>query len=890
MQSEWPLCGRDAELRRFQKILAGVEYRAVVVAGDAGVGKTFFARHCLRAAAEAGYATTEVTGTNSVSGLPFGAFAHLLPAFDPAPAGLVDRHADLLRRLSARLTERSPGRRLLVFVDDAHLLDDASAALVWHLVSHDLAFVLLTIRSGAPAPDAVTGLWKDQHAERLDLRGLGDDAVAGLLPAVLGGPVDPAVVATLTTRSVGNMLFLSELVAGALSSATLREDRGMWRLAKPLTPPEPLVELIRLRLEALNERERDLLQVLSFGEPLGPGELLGLTHQATVTALERKHLLRTTSDGRRLEFRLAHPLYGDVIRAATGPARARTIAADLANAVEMTGARRREDAMRIATWRLEAGGGSAELMLDAAKKARWHYDFALSERLARAAVATGEAFEARLLLAELASLQGRTDEAEILFADMAECAADDGQRAMVACLQVDTLAIFQGKLSEALRVAHAAERTIVDPEARASVRAKRATAVLGVEGPRGAAELVESLVPHARGNALVWTCAIGAYALSRTGQIEQALSFTERGLAAHQTLTGPSDSYPWIHPFFRCEALGCAGRFDEAEKVAMAEHHSALLERSVQAQASFAFQLARLALRRGDMPVAVQRSREAMAVWGALGRDPYTHLCEAILTFALASLGRPTEASDEATTSVPPAPGTAPTVWLYGVDSLEAQAWAQAVRGERTKAFETLAEGRELARASGDRFGEATVLSAYARLGRAGEVHVRLDELAHLVEGALVPALAAHAAGVAHEDGPGLDRLSEQFELMGAYLLAAECSAESRAVWLRRGDDQAGLAAERRVTALLTHCDATTPALSGFGHRTRLTPVERQICLLAQEGRSNNAIAEELAVSKRSVENHLHRAYHKLGVTNRHDLALALGGSHPDAAAAANRP
>ena len=47
---------------------------------------------------------------------------------------------------------------------------------------------------------------------------------------------------------------------------------------------------------------------------------------------------------------------------------------------------------------------------------------------------------------------------------------------------------------------------------------------------------------------------------------------------------------------------------------------------------------------------------------------------------------------------------------------------------------------------------------------------------------------------------------------------------------------------------------------------------------LAAEGLSSREIASRLVVSARTVENHLQRAYEKLGVGGRDELAAALGG------------
>ncbi|MGH9002682.1 MAG: helix-turn-helix domain-containing protein, partial [Acidimicrobiia bacterium] len=56
-----------------------------------------------------------------------------------------------------------------------------------------------------------------------------------------------------------------------------------------------------------------------------------------------------------------------------------------------------------------------------------------------------------------------------------------------------------------------------------------------------------------------------------------------------------------------------------------------------------------------------------------------------------------------------------------------------------------------------------------------------------------------------------------------------------------------------------------------------LTPREREAATLAATGLSNRDVAARLFVSLRTVENHLHRVFSKLGVASREDLAQALG-------------
>lgn len=69
------------------------------------------------------------SATQSAAKIQFGALAHLLPAEPP----VADGRPNLLRVLAdALLAEVGDGKRVL-FVDDAHLLDDGSAALPLHL-------------------------------------------------------------------------------------------------------------------------------------------------------------------------------------------------------------------------------------------------------------------------------------------------------------------------------------------------------------------------------------------------------------------------------------------------------------------------------------------------------------------------------------------------------------------------------------------------------------------------------------------------------------------------------------------------------------------------------------------------------------------------------------
>src|ERR671920_851515 len=183
----------------------------VVLAGAAGVGQTRLAREALAAAGQRGALTRWVAATASARALPLGAFAATLGVVGPDPARLV-------RQASEALLAGAGRAGVIIGVDDAHLLDELSATLVHQLVMRRAAMVVLTLRTGETAPDAVTALWKDGHLARLELQPLSQYEIAMLVEARLGGPVDSSAARRLWSITQGNALYLRQLVDGELES------------------------------------------------------------------------------------------------------------------------------------------------------------------------------------------------------------------------------------------------------------------------------------------------------------------------------------------------------------------------------------------------------------------------------------------------------------------------------------------------------------------------------------------------------------------------------------------------------------------------------------------------------------------------------------------------
>lgn len=867
----WPLVGRAGELTLLRALLLD-ERRSVVLAGPAGVGKTRVGAELLAVAGQAGHAVAQVTATRAAGEIPFGAFAGLLPNSAAPGVGSVDNRADWLRRCVASLAALGGRLPLVLMVDDLHLLDGPSAAMLHQAVAARACLLVATLRTGESAPDPVVALWKDGLAVRHDLAGLTEHDTAALLVGALGGPVDAAAVSQLFSQSRGNALYLRELVRGATGAGTLVADDGLWRLTGRAPLSNRLVELVETRLAGLSVPERSLLELVAYGEPLGPAEIQALSGERLAEDLEERGFLASRRDGRRLQIRLAHPVYADALLARLPALRAQRLARTLADLVEATGARRREDLLRIATWRLEGGGVRPELMLRAAATARWSYDFPLAERLARAAAHDGAGFEAHLLTAQLVYLQGRGHEADEELARLATTARDDEQRGRVALARLEC-AIFLGQVQPGLEIAERAERAIIDPTWRNQVTARRAGLLLAATGPRAAVEVAAPLLQRSDGHALVWACLVASLGLGRLGRLDDAVAAADLGHATQLTITTPLEYYPWLHTYFRGDALIYAGRLAEAAQTAREQYDLAVRHRSTEAQAYFGFQLAKSVGEHGDVGPAVRFAREAAALFRELGRPALLEPCLTDLVVSLALSGR----AGEATEALERLDRLGLPRSYYAVEVLRARAWAAISRGALAEARDHLDDAARVGEQTGDLVGALEALHTLARIGHARQVLQRVNPLADRIDGTLARARADHVTALAERDESALHAVALRFEGIGAHLLAAEAAAEAAVAAHKRATPQRAAVLRREAARLRQLCpQAITPALGTASARAQLTPAEAEAARLAAAGYSNRDIAGRLHISVRTVEGQLQRSYEKLSITRRSELAQAL--------------
>lgn len=845
MEVAWPLVGRRGELAAVEAVLAG-EYGGVVFGGRPGVGKTRLLREAIELARRRGRSVELVAATRAAASIPLGAMSHLLPA----DARGVDR-VGLLERIAARWR----GRDLVLAVDDAHLLDDGSAALVHYLRAHGPAAVVATVRGGEQEPDAITALWKDGLVRRVEVPPLSDVDVDELVRHSLDGHVPVSVLAAVRRLAEGNPLQLRALVLDAVESGALRQVDGTWCWQGPPRDAWRLWELVESRLAGCDEPVRALVELVACAEPV---PLSLVQQEKELLAAERAGLVELIRDGRRHFVRLAHPLYGEVIRTRLRPLRLREIHRTLAEALRATPGRRRDDVLRIATWQLEAGAPpDGSVLLAAAAQAMARYDLALAERLARAAVDAGLE-QARPLLADVLLWRGRHHDGIALIPAGDTDPAGLDSRARL---------LYWGFAR------HDEARATLTGEATAT----HALILLSDGRCRPAIDVALPIAENRRESVATrlwaYTALVSGY--GALGQTATALRYAEeaRPLLGEIHIAGP------YLTMAKGYALLFAGAFAEARTLAARGIQDAVEVGDHGLIAAWSGLAGVIEQTRGDLAAAVSALREAVAIEERQDPTGNLRLHLTILAGALAmsgSVGEAQEAlrrADELAT---------PVRLLFKPQAETNRAWVAAAAGELGRAAELAMGGAAIARESELPALEALVLHDAARHGAAARVRQRLEELASIVDGALVAAYAASAAALAAGDGSALARVAATFARLDAPLLAVEAMVAASRAYRDAGQTRQANAVTEQAGEYAARCpSARTPGLLMNTATAALTPREREIALLAARSISSPEIAARLGVSVRTVNNHLARVYDKLGTPGRAELAKLFALQQP---------
>ena len=879
IRDEWPLVGRDDELAHALRQIRDPSATGVVIMGASGVGRTRLGDEVI---ARVAAPVIDVPATRSAASIPFGAFAPFLPA-----DGLGDGDAYVrLRRGADAVIARVPeGERAVVHVDDAHLLDDASAALLLQLSLTRRVALLLTLRTGAPQPDALVELWKDSLA-RIELEPLERGDHDGMLESMLGGPVEGGTAHSMHVATGGNPQMLRELVVGLRRAGTLVEVSGLWIHLGPIGVPQRLSELVELRLEELSAAGRELVDLIALGEPVAPGLVSTLGLDDALGELQRARLVRVRDAGLRTEIRLVHPVHRHVATGSLTTRRRQELLRHLTAWIQDNGARRREDLRRHALWSAEAGDAAdASALLAAAEDAGLGNDFELTERLARLAVQEGAGVRALHLLGRVLDGLGRHDEAEDVFASSEPMDMTEAERTLIATARADNLfrGLGRGDAAAALvrSTSTAGDASGGETGAEADVppllAAQLANFALFEVRFDEAMAMAEPLLDHP--DQVVASIAALSVAMVRQqrGEFASAVQVAERGLAAQRRARGA----PQVPEEATCAtsvalSLAGLGDLDRAFDVIRPVYDRAVAQGSRHGQAWAGRTLATLHLSSGRWRDAERFSREAAVVYDELSH-PLATPSIAGCALALAT-GGDVLGAEAALADADARPPSA--IRMLDLDIERARAWVHVARDDLPTAVSLLAGAAESARADARLGIESTLRHDLMRVGALDRGGERSIELGELVDGPLSEARVQLASGLLSSDGELLDDAATRFAELGALLFAAESSNEAAIAHRAAGSTKAAAASRRRSESWASACgDPRTPMLAQGTNAALLTRREREIAGLAASGRTTREIADLLVVSPRTVDNHLQRVYGKLGISRRTDLAEAMRGA-----------
>jgi DNA-binding CsgD family transcriptional regulator len=903
------LLGREREREVLDRLLDGVRGGrggVLVMHGGAGVGKTALLDCAVEAAR--GFRTARTSGIEAEMELPFAAVQQLCSAFlelmDRLPQpqhealgvafGLITGPAPnpFLVGLAVLglLAEAADEQPLACVVDDAQWLDSASTralAFVAHrLLAEKLALVFATRELG----DALAGL-PDLRVEPLGRR----DARA-LLESVLPARLDERVLERIVAETRGNPLALLELPRG-LSPTQLAGGFGV-----PATVPlsASIEEGYTQRLARLPRDARRLLLVAA-ADPVGDpalvwraAERLGIPQSAADT-VESEDLLALSP---RVVFR--HPLVRSAVYGAARLNERREVHRALAEATDPE-----VDPDRRAWHRAQAAATPDE-------EVACELERSAGRAQARGGLAAAAAFLERSIALTV-----------------------DPARRVDRALAATQANLYAGAFDEALRLLPVAEAGSPDELQQAQAELLRGqiafSSNIGSDAPPlllSAARRLERFdVDLARETYLdAWGAAWFAGSLATAGDLFEV----SRAARSAPPSTHPSQPFDLL--LDGLALLITEGR--AAAALALRRASNAFVAAEIPAENGFRWAalppIPSYVLWDDESWYAINARQLGLArEAGALARLPMGLVTGAVIDAWSGEFAKAAEATAEADAIVE-ATGTrlAPYAAMLLV----------ALQGREADGFTLLESAINDATAVGQGFavqwGEFVKAILFNGLGRYGEALVAAqrasDErpelfisswaLAELIEAASRSGAPGHAAdaldrltadtavagtdwglGIAARsralltDGHAAESLyREAIERLGRTRLAPERARAHLLCgeWLRREHRRLDAREELRTAHELftdlgveAFAERARLELQATGERARkrtvdtrdkLTPQETQIARLAAEGHTNREIAARLFISASTVEYHLRKAFRKLDVESRTQLAHRL--------------
>ncbi|MEV5955715.1 AAA family ATPase [Streptomyces sp. NPDC051987] len=856
-----PLIGRTEELLRLGGVLERARDgrgQAVLVSGDAGVGKTRLLEEVAARAAADG-ATVVVGHCVDLGdvGLPYLPFTEILGvlagderfgrvlAAHPVVERLLGAASDSSGDAGARLrlfegvaglfAELAAAAPLLLILEDLHWADQSSRDLLRFLLSRGVLPRRLAVLASYRADDLhrrhplrplLAELVRLPEVERLEVRPLADAEVARLVRVLQERPLAEATVRDIVERAEGNAFYTEELVAAA-------DADGM---------PTGLADLLLIRVEQLSETAQQVLRTAAVAGRRVGHDLLrdaaGLPEEELETAVREAvgRQLLVAGDGDAYAFRHAlarEAVYGDLLpgqRARLHGTYARLLA---------------------------ARGGGAETAAERAHHYRESHD--LPEALAASVEAAGHARRVGAPAEELRHLEAALDLWPAVPSEARP--TGEGLDPVTLTLRASAAAAHSGDAHRAValtRAALAGTGQDADPELAARVRYTLAENLMTVDNLAAAfrysSEALAMIPAEPPSRTWVWAAATHVMAARQVGDDATALRVARQALKVAERIGATAARADLLISLARLEGGGRRTRegrerLREARELARSAGDAPVEMRAL-------FSLAIGCFESGELPECLPWLTEGLdrARRSGLLSSPYALEMRYLRLLVLYTLGRWDECVRVAGAEDPaPAFTTGPVLYVaLARGEPDVVARAGALLGEPFDWMGRLVGGIVLTDAAALR-GDPEEAVARARdavaaltdeSGRAPDVSVRLAALA-------LAAVADRVAAEGRGDGSGERWTAVAGELLElARTTAARQGPEGRA-WLARAEAEWARTGSGPSTA------AWERAVAAFGYgdvyeaaRVRLRYAEA----LAADGRRAQAAEQARAVRETAVE------------------------------------
>ncbi|MDT8305720.1 MAG: AAA family ATPase [Anaerolineae bacterium] len=348
-----PLVGREREL---ETLLAQIKSswqgqgQTILLAGNAGVGKTRLAYEILQMAAQSGMTTLLGAAYEQEGRLAYHPFIEAIDRYlveqqHPAeqnpityykPLGATDAQQELTALFRATATffsQLAAHGPVLLLLDDLHAADEASLSMFHYLVRQTRmapVVLLATYRTDVPingiSPfgSLLNALYREQLSDTITLAPLPAEAGARLINHTLAGPAETQLVETVLDTAEGNPFYVQEICRAMLKANALVRDEERWQLrpGAAVHIPSGLQELLRERAQRLGKTVESALGAAAVvGREFRFAvlrELTGLFDGDLFDALDAAlsaQLLEETEEGYRFQHSLIrHTLYDSLSR------------------------------------------------------------------------------------------------------------------------------------------------------------------------------------------------------------------------------------------------------------------------------------------------------------------------------------------------------------------------------------------------------------------------------------------------------------------------------------------------------------------------------------------------------------------------------------------------